>query len=177
VTSLAPGGAAAARQPVIEVRIDAPAGAQVLAAGAGMVVCAAPCTVSIDPADGGSTIRRDFVVHKPGFADHALTIDLTDPPAAVEVALEPLAAAEPTVEPTVESSGHRSRGKKSADGVTATADPGATDPPDPSDDPPITVQAEDPPPPPVTDPSPGKKPRKGPAVDPSKTIDPFAPKK
>jgi serine/threonine protein kinase len=81
---------AAPRAPVISVRIDAPVGANVLAANANVVVCAAPCTVAIDPADGGSTVQRDFVVRQPGFADHPITIDLADPPVAMTITMDPI---------------------------------------------------------------------------------------
>jgi serine/threonine protein kinase len=157
VTSVVPSGPGpVAAQPVISVRIDAPNGAQVMAAGAGVVVCAAPCTVTIDPADGGSTIRRDFVVRKAGFVDHPITIDLADPPAAVEVALEP------TKEIEMPADSHtRPRVRKSEpEPVIVVAPPPVDEPP---------------PPPPVEEPP--KKTRKGSAIDPSKTLDPFAPKK
>ena len=158
VTSVAPAGPTATRQPVVQVRIDAPAGAQVLAAGAGMIVCAAPCTLSIDPADGGSTIRRDFVVRKPGYADAPISVDLADPPSSIGVELEPLTAGTPRRKdpPPVE--------------VVKSAPP----PPPP----PVEVVKDDPPPPPPPPVEPKiKKTRKDPAIDPAKTLDPFAPKK
>ena len=173
ITAVAPMGNGP-RQPVFEVRIDAPAGAQVLAAGAGMVVCAAPCSVAIDPADGGSTIRRDFVVRKAGFADRLITIDLTDPPVALEVSLEPLTATTATSPRSAIAAGR----------ATATAAAPRSRRPSPSSRRPWSrlrpwssplAAADAGAAPPPTDK--GKKPRKPPAVDPSTTIDPFAPKK
>jgi serine/threonine protein kinase len=161
ITEVAP---AAPRAPVISVRIDAPMGSSVLAANANVVVCAAPCTVAIDPADGGSTVQRDFVVRKPGFVDHQITIDLADPPVALTIALEPVAAA---ADPSSDSR-RTSRGDR-------------TPPPPPvvvedKPPPPPVVVVEDTPPPPPPDTT-KKPPKTGPAVDPTATIDPFAPKK
>jgi hypothetical protein len=161
---------AAPRAPVISVRIDAPLGANVLAANANVVVCAAPCTVAIDPADGGSTVQRDFVVRKPGFVDHPLTIDLADPPVAMTITLEPIASASSdsaSSEPRRPPRGDKGD-KSDKDDKGSTTTVAETQPPPP-------------PPPPVEDKKPpveDKKPVKtGPAVDPTATIDPFAPKK
>ncbi len=153
VTAVSPTVNQVAPQPVIQVRIDAPAGAQVLAAGAGVVVCSAPCTVTIDPADGGSTIRRDFVVRRAGFVDRQVTIDLAAPPASIEVALDP-------VEPSSDPRPRRRDPEPPPPVVVTEPPPEAPKPPPP------------PPPPPVEDPRP-KKTRNDPPVDPSKTIDPF----
>jgi hypothetical protein len=159
---------AAPRAPVISVRIDAPVGANVLAANANVVVCAAPCTVAIDPADGGSTVQRDFVVRKPGFADHPITIDLADPPVAMTITLEPTETASTT----------------SSDEPRRTPRGGGSDRRDPPPTPPVVEDKTTtaPPTPPIVEdkapPDAGKKPPKtGPAVDPTATIDPFAPKK
>jgi len=170
ITEVAP---AAPRAPIISVRIDAPVGANVLAANANVVVCAAPCTVAIDPADGGSTVQRDFVVRKPGFVDHPITVDLADPPVALTVTLEPRAAA--AAAPDGETR-RPSRGDRDKDRDRKEPPPVVVETREPPPPPPPPIDAVKPPPPPPPDP--GKKPGKtGPAVDPTATIDPFAPKK
>ena len=73
--------------PKVRVKIDAPAGARVEAIGAAVPLCATPCVLEIDPADGGSTVRRDFVVRADGFTDEPFSIDLAKPPASMAIAL------------------------------------------------------------------------------------------
>jgi serine/threonine protein kinase len=87
------GAAPAAR---VRVRVDAPAGAHVEAIGAAVALCDTPCVLEIDPADGGSTMRRDFVVRQDGFADAPFSVDLAKPPAAIEIALEQIIMNDPT---------------------------------------------------------------------------------
>ncbi len=165
------GAAPAAR---VRVRVDAPAGAHVEAIGAAVALCDTPCVLEIDPADGGSTMRRDFVVRQDGFADAPFSVDLAKPPAAIEIALEQIIMNDPTVE--IATPGETSSGRS-----------GRRDRPRETGREPVKIT---PPPPPIEPPSGGsaaptagsgagsgsgsaKKP-KDTKVDPTVTIDPFA---
>ena len=110
--------------PKVRVKIDAPAGARVEAAGAAVPLCATPCVLEIDPADGGSTVRRDFVVRADGFTDEPFSIDLAKPPAAMAIALTaamPEIVMEPEDPPEDD---HAGEGGKRRD--PRRGDPGAT---------------------------------------------------
>ncbi|MBL8623128.1 MAG: serine/threonine protein kinase [Myxococcales bacterium] len=159
----------------VRVRVDAPAGAHVEAAGAAVALCDTPCVLEIDPADGGSTVRRDFVVRQDGFVDAPFTIDLGKPPPSVEISLEQIIMPDPTpieVDPPGEATSGRRDGRRDRPRETGR-EPAKVTPP---------------PPPPPVDPGPGsaaptggsgagsgsaKKP-KDTKVDPTVTIDPFA---
>lgn len=168
--------AGTAPSPHVRVRVEAPAGAHVEAKGAEVPLCDTPCVLDIDPADGGSTIRRDFVVRQDGFVDAPFTVDLDKPPPSIVIALDQIVMPDPTpVEgPTA---GETSSGRRD----------GRRDRPRETGREPVKVT---PPPPPPVDPGPGsatpaggagagsgsgsaKKP-KDTKVDPTVTIDPFA---
>ncbi len=164
---------------VVTVKIEAPAGARVEAAGSTLALCTTPCVLTIDPADGGSTTRRDFVVRKDGLADAAFSVDLASPVPTIEVALaalpppiemEPdddaLAVVEPTPTPTPTPTvrANRTSRRRPEPKVVKAA---KVTPPPPVEPAPKVV--DDPPPvPPV------RKPPKDRKVDPTATIDPFA---
>jgi hypothetical protein len=61
--------------------------------------CTTPCTVTIDPADGGSPTGRDFVVRAEGHVESPVRIELADPPPLVQVTLTPVPAADPKKPP------------------------------------------------------------------------------
>ena len=165
---------------LIDVRIDAPAGARVLRAG-GVEVCVAPCRISIDPADGASTVRREFLVHLDGFVDQAIAIELAAPPASIAVRFDqPLlppgddtattapagdtATTAPTTAPGDDATAadRTDHGRKRPGGRTIPTTPGAEPPPTTHD--------------PAIVPAPDVKPpiKKRGTVDPTDTIDPFA---
>jgi serine/threonine-protein kinase len=56
--------------------------------GSKKALCPTPCDVTIDPADGGSADRRDFVIRRKGYEDSAIAIDLHAPEETVNVVLE-----------------------------------------------------------------------------------------
>ena len=154
---------------LIDVRIDAPAGARVLGAG-GVEVCVAPCRISIDPTDGASTARREFVVHLDGFVDQPIAIELAAPPASITVRFDqPVAPPEPvgdtaTAEPTDDTTTPAERAG------TGRKRLGVRPPPTTPETPPTTPE-------PAVAPSPADvKPikKRGTTVDPTDTIDPFA---
>jgi len=53
-------------------------------------LCRTPCSFDIDPADGGSTVRRGFVVRRDGYIDRPVVVDLTGRQRAFHVVLQPL---------------------------------------------------------------------------------------
>jgi hypothetical protein len=167
VTAMAP---AAAPMPKVRVRVEAPAGANVHAVGAATPLCETPCVVEIDPADGGSTVRRDFVVRAAGFVDAPFTVDLAKPAPTVEVALEAVPVEPPVIElddPPPSSTGRRrDPGRRDV----GTGSGGAVVPPPPPDPGPGSSAKPD-------GPGPGSgssgKPKDN-RVDPTVTIDPFA---
>jgi hypothetical protein len=65
----------------------------VFADGQSTELCRTPCAFDIDPADGGSTEARAFVVRRAGYVDHPVTVDLTGTTRDFQVALQ---RAEPT---------------------------------------------------------------------------------
>ncbi|MBK9035159.1 MAG: serine/threonine protein kinase [Myxococcales bacterium] len=151
--------------PRVRVKVVAPAGARVEALGAAVSLCSTPCLLEIDPADGGSTTRRDFVVRKDGFTDAPFSVDLGHPAPTVEVALNAAVLAEdiellpsPTPTPT---SGRRDRDRR---------DPVVKAPPPPD---PVVIKPEPVVERPGAGSGTGKKPRDT-KVDPTVTIDPFA---
>jgi eukaryotic-like serine/threonine-protein kinase len=77
----------------IDVRFESTPPADVYRAGSARKQCSTPCTVSIDPSDGGATTHRDFVVRAPGHRDRRVTLDLAAPAPVLAVTLEPRAAA------------------------------------------------------------------------------------
>jgi hypothetical protein len=85
---------AASPQP-FEVRFDSLPSGGVFAAGRSAELCRTPCALSIDPADGGPTDRRGFVVKREGYTDGTVTIDLAGSKRAFHVTLEPTAAPPP----------------------------------------------------------------------------------
>ncbi len=50
-------------------------------------LCTTPCEYTIDPADGGSPSRRDFVVKLPGYDDSVVSVNLSEPPETLDVEL------------------------------------------------------------------------------------------
>ena len=83
---------------LIEVRFESTPSGSVYADGRTAELCHTPCSFDIDPADGGPTGHRGFVVRRPGYADSPVTVDLTGGPRDFQLALRPLA--EPPPAPT-----------------------------------------------------------------------------
>jgi len=81
----------AAPAPVVAVMFESTPASDVYPAGSALKQCSTPCTVSIDPADGGNPSHRDFIVRAPGYVERTVTVDLVDPPALLEVTLERVA--------------------------------------------------------------------------------------
>jgi hypothetical protein len=133
----------------------------VFADGQSTELCRTPCAFDIDPADGGSTEQRGFVVRRAGYADHPVTVDLAGSQREFQVTLQ---HAEPA------AAGSRADGRDGSDRHT-TKHPGrpARKPggrgevaPDARAQPDATgAQPET---------RPGKKP---PPIDPTDTLDPF----
>ena len=67
-----------------------PTNAELFAAGSKKSLCVTPCTMAIDPEDGGSKTRRIFVLRREGFKDETVRIDLARPPKDLDLALERL---------------------------------------------------------------------------------------
>jgi serine/threonine-protein kinase len=78
--------AAPPRQP-FDVRFDSTPSADVLVVGTSAPLCATPCTITIDPNDGGPLDLRTFTLHRDGYVDHAAEIDLAAPLVELEVTL------------------------------------------------------------------------------------------
>lgn len=74
--------------PLVAVRFNAQPNADVFVYGETSPVCTTPCEHSIDPTDGGSPSRRDFVLRKVGYEDAVVSINLRDPPKAVDISLK-----------------------------------------------------------------------------------------
>jgi serine/threonine protein kinase len=155
--------------PKVRVRVDAPTGSTVQTTGAAGPLCTTPCTLEIDPADGGATDRREFVVRKNGYRDAAFAVDLLHPQPSVSIALE-IATQEPI------TASHTSP-------TTATATTHTTRHPDPITKPdPAATKPVVAPPPDDSAAKPGSgaptagsgKPHRDTKVDPTATLDPFA---
>ncbi len=187
VTAGDPGDGAAVPPPptamptaLIEVRIDAPPGARVLRAGAEVEVCVAPCRLAIDPADGDSPTRRDYVVRLDGFRDQVIAIDLAAPPPLIAVRFAADQAVAPGSERADEPAAGGERpepGRKRSPGKAGTATTAATVDSTPTaathpSGAPLAGDTPDAVTPPTTPPA--KK--RGSTVDPTDTIDPFAPR-
>ena len=138
--------------PTVDVRFESTPEAEVFPVGSARRQCATPCTVSIDPGDGGATTHRDFVVRAPGHVEKVVTIDLGAPPPAVIVELD-----------RKERDRDRPPEKKVERKVSAPE-------PEPEPEPEPVKQPE----PKRTDPEPkGKDTKDGKKIDPSDTLDPF----
>jgi hypothetical protein len=81
----------AVRAQPFEVRFDSLPSGGVFAAGRSAELCRTPCSLDIDPSDGGPPDRRGFVVKRDGYLDGAVTIDLAGSKRAFHVTLEPVA--------------------------------------------------------------------------------------
>ena len=80
-----------ARRPaLIELRFEATPDGAVFTEGRSTELCRTPCAFDIDPADGGSTTRRGFVVRRAGYIDRPVVVDLTGAQRAFHVVLQPL---------------------------------------------------------------------------------------
>ncbi len=165
--SITPMGPTSPRAALVEVRIDASPGATVFAAGSSAALCAAPCALVIDPADGGSIDRRDFLVRKPGYLDQPFSIDLAHPPTGVPIELVPLEVATPS------GRDRRERARPTVPAAMPLPEGEVVPiPTTPEPEPPAVVAEPDPTP--VAPPP--RKPRNDPKVDPTATMDPFAPR-
>jgi serine/threonine protein kinase len=177
--------AASGRVGPIRVRVEAPSGAEVAAAGSTAALCTTPCQLAIDPSDGGSTSRRDFVVRKAGFVDAPFSIDLGKPPPMVEIALATAAAPAPALADEREATGREATGREATSVRTGRESTGARtgrdttarrpEPRPPTETP--TVEPPRPVDPPPPNPGAGSGSSKRPKdtkVDPTATIDPFA---
>jgi serine/threonine protein kinase len=90
-----PAAPPAPRPALIEVRFDSTPSGSVFADGQPAELCRTPCAFDIDPADGGSTEPRVFVVRRAGYIDRAVTVDLAGTQREFQVTLqhtEPAAA-------------------------------------------------------------------------------------
>ena len=76
------------RTPTIEVKLESIPSADVYPVGSAVAKCRTPCTVAIDPGDGGSPTHRDFLVRAPGHVEQRVTVDLASPPPQIAVELE-----------------------------------------------------------------------------------------
>ena len=84
------------KAPSIVVRImSSPPGAKLTPSGKKGVVCETPCSVTINPGDGGSTSKRTYVLRRDGYVDETVTIELDKPPKQLEVDLERVPTPEP----------------------------------------------------------------------------------
>jgi hypothetical protein len=81
------------RLPLVSLRFDSTPAADVLAENNTTPLCTTPCTITIDPNDGGRTDKRVLTLHRDGFRDHAVTIDLASPPPSVRATLARASAA------------------------------------------------------------------------------------
>jgi hypothetical protein len=80
---------------LIEVRFESTPSGSVYADSRTAELCHTPCSFDIDPADGGPTGHRGFVVRRPGYADSPVIVDLTGGPRDFQLALRPLAEPAP----------------------------------------------------------------------------------
>ncbi|HUS65917.1 MAG TPA: serine/threonine-protein kinase [Kofleriaceae bacterium] len=84
------------KAPSIVVRImSTPPGAKLTPSGKKGVVCETPCSVTINPGDGGSTSKRTYVLRRDGYVDDTVTIELDKPPKQLEVDLKRVPKPEP----------------------------------------------------------------------------------
>ncbi|MCE9577833.1 MAG: protein kinase [Deltaproteobacteria bacterium] len=160
-----PAHAAAPARPPFDVRFDSTPSADVLALGTGTPLCATPCTITVDPGDGGPLDLRSFTLHRDGYVDHVAEIDLAAPLTELDV--------------TLVRAGGRSRPPRSSSHHGPAPSPVAvTAPPTPAD-PGVGSGAgssatEVAPPVPAAGSGSAKPRRHGdPKVDPTATIDPF----
>jgi hypothetical protein len=170
---------AVARAALVEVRFDSVPSGGVFAEGRAAELCRTPCTFDIDPADGGPTDRRRFIVKRDGYADGSLTVDLTGKERELHVVLQP--SAPPTAR------GDARPDKRAIKHPVKTSRPGA---PGPGKDPARDASAKasrdpsredrsagSPDRDRLLDPADGKpaasKPPGMPAIDPADTMDPF----
>jgi serine/threonine protein kinase len=154
--------APSAHPALIEVRFDSTPSASVFADGQSTELCRTPCAFDIDPADGGSTDHRGFVVRRAGYVDRAVAVDLAGTEREFRVTLqhaEP-AAAHPRADAKDGADHHTVKrparpAKKPGRGDIATDAR-----PDPAAEPGAPPAAR-----------PAKKP--APPIDPTDTLDPF----
>jgi translation initiation factor IF-2 len=162
--SAAPAAPAASATPsvprpaLIEVRFDSTPSGSVFADGQSTELCRTPCAFDIDPADGGSTEQRTFVVRRAGHVDRPVTVDLAGTQREFQVALQ---RAEPTAHPR----DPRADGTDSSDRHTVKRPARPARKPGGRGDGPPAARAE-----PVEPGVPAKKP---PPIDPTDTLDPF----
>jgi serine/threonine protein kinase len=189
VRSIAPAAPGAAR--TIDVRIAATPPGDVFAAGAETPLCSTPCSITLDPGDGGPRDRRMFVVRRAGYLDEPVAIDLDGPAQEVSVALM-RARRKPAPPPEVapaDPTGDTAADPTGSD--PAVIDDDALDDDDTDapargtakrpartrrdrDDARKPAPAARPSPPPRTEPAAPEPPRKRPGpVDPADTLDPF----
>jgi hypothetical protein len=74
----------------VEVKLESVPVAQVFPFRSAFAWCTTPCTVGIDPNDGGPTDKRRFVVRHTGYRDKVISIDLKQPRERIHVDLEAL---------------------------------------------------------------------------------------
>jgi hypothetical protein len=82
------------RAELVEVRLDSLPSGGVFADGHAAELCRTPCTFRIDPADGGPTDRRAFVVRRGGYTDGTVTVDLTGKDREFHVTLQQTGSAD-----------------------------------------------------------------------------------
>lgn len=75
---------------IIVVKITSEPRSKVFPYGAVTAKCETPCDLTIDPGDGGSPTRRDFLLRADGFEDELITINLQSPRNLVSHTLVPL---------------------------------------------------------------------------------------
>ena len=157
---------------MVDVRISSVPPAQVFARGSTIPKCeSTPCKITIDPRDGGSPKRRQFVLRAGGFEDATIEVLLDRPKPEYRAELVALVTPEETEEP--EPSSRKSerknrgkrRGKRENESSQKSGDSGKT-------------SAKKPPPEKKTDktdktPRDTKKTKTGP-VSPDQVLDPFS---
>jgi serine/threonine-protein kinase len=156
----------------VTVRFESRPPAEVFARGSNVAACNTPCTVTIDPRDGGSPRRRDYVFRAPEHLDRSVTVSLTAPEPRYAVELEPAketgkpaaAASEKVTEPTERPRRERPRLKtrERPRQKTTTRPVTKPDPPPKSKD---NARGKKP--------GSGSKPAKDKGLSPKETLDPF----
>ncbi|HYU16219.1 MAG TPA: protein kinase, partial [Candidatus Acidoferrum sp.] len=76
--------------PPVQVHIWSRPVAELHALGRHGALCQTPCALTINPGDGGSSMRRVYLIKKPGYQTEKIIIDLDSPPRQVRIDLQKL---------------------------------------------------------------------------------------
>jgi hypothetical protein len=167
------------RTALFEVRFDSLPSGGVFAEGHAAELCRTPCTFHIDPADGGPTDHRGFVVKRAGYLDGPITVDLAGTTREFRVSLRqaspPPVAEHTDARPDKRPGKHP--GKTTRQGGGSARDSSARDAGPTRDTTREVKDTRDPDPEHLLDPTEArpaiKKPAGKPAIDPADTLDPF----